>query len=270
MSDILSLKGIALLREAALAAEMLANGTNLLLKAGLYQTGIYNQSFFDISIGFERLLKLIYILNHYVETSIFPTNEQLKCNFGHSIDNLLLESNNIAKSYSIQIYNSILHQQIIEFLNDFAKRTRYYNLDYLTAEIQDKDPIKEWKDIVSNIPMNKNVKKNIESKKQLNSTSFADLILMRVVSEDNKVMTDLAKIEEHKMSMDYYNREARMLILQIIRSISDLLDKLTTLAQQKSNTNQEMDIPYLSEFFVIFRNEDKYLKRRSRLSIYTV
>ena len=53
-----------LANEANLTASLLGNGLNALRKADLYHKGLYYQAFFSLSIGIERLLKII-IINEY-------------------------------------------------------------------------------------------------------------------------------------------------------------------------------------------------------------
>ena len=54
-------KELNLSNEASLTASLLGNGLNALRKADLYNKGLYYQAFFSLSIGIERLLKIIVI-----------------------------------------------------------------------------------------------------------------------------------------------------------------------------------------------------------------
>ena len=56
----------ALGREAELAAEQLATGVTLLARANHAQKGLYLQAFFALSIGFERLAKLVLVVDHAI------------------------------------------------------------------------------------------------------------------------------------------------------------------------------------------------------------
>lgn len=53
-----------LANEAALTASLLGNGLNALRKAGIFNKGLYYQAFFSLSIGIERLLKMIIITRY--------------------------------------------------------------------------------------------------------------------------------------------------------------------------------------------------------------
>jgi len=52
------------MREADLTRMTLATGLNALAKANHKQSGLYNQAFFNIAIGFERLMKLIILIEY--------------------------------------------------------------------------------------------------------------------------------------------------------------------------------------------------------------
>jgi hypothetical protein len=52
--------------------------------------------------------------------------------------------------------------------------------------------------------------------------------------------------------------------MQIIRFLAFLLSDVGYAAHARSLS----DVPHLSEFFAIFKNDDNYLRRRKRWSIY--
>lgn len=88
---------IALIREAGIAAELLASGVTALGKANYAQHGWYNQAFFNLSIGLERAAKLVIIVDYALDhTGIFPSNQELK-NCGHDIKTLLDKADEISR-----------------------------------------------------------------------------------------------------------------------------------------------------------------------------
>lgn len=97
-----------------------------------------------ISIGLERLLKLIIISKYKKDKGVFPSNEVLK-NIGHDIAKLISE----VESYNIDsdLLSSDIDSMIILFFTKFAKKARYYNLDTITGSMQNTDPLSEWSDI---------------------------------------------------------------------------------------------------------------------------
>lgn len=68
-----------LLLEANLTLATIADGLDCLKNANVYQKGIFYQAFFSLSIGIERLLKLIIIDKHRIENQgRFPSNKVIR------------------------------------------------------------------------------------------------------------------------------------------------------------------------------------------------
>ena len=76
-------------REAELAAEQLAIGVTALGRANHTQKGLYHQAFFALSIGFERLAKLILVAEYAVENNGEWMTDQTLKSIGHDISALL-------------------------------------------------------------------------------------------------------------------------------------------------------------------------------------
>jgi hypothetical protein len=89
----------ALGREAQLAGTQLASGITILGKANHAQKGLYTQALFALSIGFERLGKLILVTEYAIENKgSWLTDEQLRKK-GHDIAGLVGACEPIAKKY---------------------------------------------------------------------------------------------------------------------------------------------------------------------------
>ena len=69
---------VTLLHEATLAAEVVCAGVTTLRKASTPRSGLFELALFNLSIGFERICKLILLLDHYFAAGSFPNNDLLK------------------------------------------------------------------------------------------------------------------------------------------------------------------------------------------------
>lgn len=146
----LSLEWRALGREAELSAEQIATGVTVLGRANHAQTGLYSQAFFGLSIGLERLGKLIIIADHATQHSgSFQTDDDLK-QIGHDLRRLLPGCEAIGRtikpdrSYASRPTDPI-HQAIETTLSQFATKSRYYNLTYIAGSAGEQtDPISTW------------------------------------------------------------------------------------------------------------------------------
>lgn len=125
-----------LFMESNLANTLLLGGLDSLKKASLFNVGSYYQAFFQLATGLERLLKLIYIYDYRNKyNGKFPTDKELRKK-GHVI-------NEMVEIYDPKILEINIHRLIIDFMTDFNKTSRYYNL-YALSGIEDADPITVW------------------------------------------------------------------------------------------------------------------------------
>jgi len=137
-------------REAQLSAEQSAHGITVLGRANHAQTGYYTQAFFALSIGLERMGKLIFLADYAIRNKgTFPTDKDLR-KIGHDIGSLLEKCEEIATSlsqdrdYSVRP-NDLIHRGIKDVLSLFGTKLRYYNLNHLSGADQGQhDPVALW------------------------------------------------------------------------------------------------------------------------------
>jgi hypothetical protein len=137
-------------REAELAGEQIASGVTALGQATYANKATYTQAFFALSIGFERLAKLIIVGEHLLTTGQFPRDDVLR-RFGHHIDKLLAECELVsARRRAGEDYaerpNTPIHRGIVETLSEFGRLTRYYNLDLIAGGKAEQlpEPLNAW------------------------------------------------------------------------------------------------------------------------------
>lgn len=196
-------------REAQLAAAQLASGINALRCANHAQKGYYVQAFFGLSIGFERLAKLIIIADYAIKNNgNFPNNGYLK-GFGHEIKTLLKKCNEISlerrggEDYC-EAPNSIISNNIIESVNQFGIISRYYNLDLLSGGRAAKmpEPIKFWWDKVGKPILLKHYSERQRKNNEALATQIDSLIGDQSIiihhTENEEIMTDFGRLIPHE------------------------------------------------------------------------
>jgi len=228
-----------LIKEASLSSSMLSIGLNSLKQANFLDKGLYYLSFFNLSIGIERLLKLIYIQNYRNENHYkFPSNEQLK-KYSHNIyelynDVLKYKPENLKYNLNDEMYD-----KIIKMLSRFAKTSRYYNLDVLTNKKKESDPLVEWGNIQSSIQERYELF-NTERSYLSIAKQLAPFSVIRSIGEDNKWITShydyFCKID---ITMQIH-KYAVLYLYKIIRYLVVLLAEIEKL-------------PDLSNIFLIFK-----------------
>jgi hypothetical protein len=117
--------------EVALMEGCLSIGLTALRNATVSDKRKFYSGFFNTSIAFERLMKLIVVVDHMLSNNFDPpTKKQLKT-YGHDLSQLYQLSVDAANRNKITgitmpIKGSI-EEGILRFLSEFAKSSRYYN-----------------------------------------------------------------------------------------------------------------------------------------------
>jgi len=267
----------AIRREAALAAELLASGATIIGKADYKYHAYYEQAFFSLSTGLERACKLLIIINYaLLNNGQFPSNSDIK-KYKHDLIALFEETKRIAESREslreINLPCLEIHKNIIYVLSKFSNNiTRYYNIDLLTGgtKIEQLDsPQKEWFQKVV-IPIleihykDKLFKRHVERAKNI-SYILEYFTRINVTTELDETLQDIYSASLHDLATTFAKPYVRMYTLQIIRFISLLAIDISN-DLYKTNINY---IPYISDFFRIFNNDDKTFFRRKTWSIYS-
>lgn len=262
----------ALANEAETAAEHLAVGATALGRAGYAQRGYYSQSFFALSVGFERSCKLILVLDHALTEGDFPDEKKVR-RFGHDLSQLLGAADAVAARLQLpgdeRLPRSPIHEGIITTLSNFATNvTRYYNLDVLTGASgveEREDPIVEWIRLVTQPVLERHYTSRAERGHLENAASIeamaAPYMVVRFFTEDGTLIDSPGAASIRTAETEFARRWERMYVLQLGRFVGSLLGELGHLGRATH------EIPHLSEYFGIFRNSDKYFRERKTWSI---
>lgn len=267
----------AIVREAALAAEHMGMGVTALGKANYAHHAHSPQAFFALSVGVERAAKLALLVDYAIQNKgAFPDNQQLR-QFGHDLKSLLLAVDAVAASGRLSVDverlpHSPIHDGIIDTLTDFASNvTRYYNLDVVTnapRANQAVDPVASWFSHVVEPIIAKHIsekqQEQVEANAALMEALTGDVTMVLHHSETGQTLDtvyDASRLTGLTKRAEPY---VRLYVLQIVRFLASVLSDLGYQAQVAGLD----DVPYLSEVFGIFNNDDSMLKSRKTWSIY--
>lgn len=238
-----------LLLEANLALATLADGLDTLKNANMYQKGLYYQAFFSLSIGIERILKLIIIEKYRIENEgRMPDNKLIK-DKGHHLYKMIEE-------ITPELLKDKINNKVINFLDIFAQKTRYYNLDILTGkQYKFIHPIQEWNKIEEEIIEEYNVKIKQISNKEILTTlmnqCYDVMYLDNSLQTINSSMDIIQELEKRKTMQEY----DVLVLYKIIKKLIGILSQL-----EKENNLY----PYLWELFDFFRGNhtDKEIREK--------
>ena len=266
----------ALGREAELGAEQIASGVTALGRANHAQKGYYTQAFFGLSIGLERLAKLIFVCDYAIDNSgRFPSNNDLKkCH--HDVANLLdicetLSTKHRTGKKHADRPNDLIHQGITTTLTEFGKLSRYYNLDLITQGKAGRlpEPIEAWRRRVGQPILSKHYSKRQQEIDATRSAAMA-MVMRNATSvlqhtEEGLMIDDIEVLMLRAGATSVVQRYGRLYTLQIVRWLAFLISDLSRTGADERRIEPLLG---LHEPFAIFEGEDGYLRDRKTWSIY--
>src|SRR5688572_19578786 len=89
-----------LLREAEISATSLATGMTCIRNYTYSESGQLQIGFFMLSIGIERLMKLILLYDHQLAVKTYPDNRYLR-KYSHNISELFEKCKSIAEAHNL-------------------------------------------------------------------------------------------------------------------------------------------------------------------------
>jgi hypothetical protein len=265
----------ALGSEAELAASQIAHGVTALGRAGQSRHGEYPAAFFGLSIGLERLGKLVVIADYRIERGRFPRNDFLHKKFSHDLVRILdhCESASCARgavSGRLRRPNDVVHQRIVETLSEFAKQTRYYNLDLIARgkAANMPEPVGSWWSRVGGPILARHYTTRQMEKDNAIAESLNELLspymLIRQHTEASEPTSDLATVMRHSGATRVIQKYGRLYVLQIVRWLSYTISSLV----HEAGKNEIEPLFGLDEPFKAFWGDDHYFRRRKRWAIY--
>ncbi|MDR4467858.1 MAG: hypothetical protein MRJ68_06090 [Nitrospira sp.] len=271
----LSAEWLALQREAQLAAEQIATGVTILGRANHAQTGLYSQAFFGLSIGLERIGKLIVVANHAIQNNgNFPTDSDLR-KIGHELRKLLSTCDLIGKAIKPEgAYTSRpadhIHRGIEETLSEFATRSRYYNLAYIAGGAGGQsDPIGTWWENVAKPICDRHYPESQRRKDEAQAAFMGKLLDRHSMvihhTEEGAEINDLGTFFARAGVTVVVQKYGRLYMLQIVRWLSSII---TELSRRGAYEKRIEPLLGLDEPFWIFRGDDRSLLKRKTWSIY--
>ncbi|OLE53671.1 MAG: hypothetical protein AUG51_12485 [Acidobacteria bacterium 13_1_20CM_3_53_8] len=257
----------ALVKEAQFTKEMLGSGATQIRGANYATKGIYFQAFTSLSTGLERIGKLCLMLDYYIETQgQFPDDKYMKNVIGHKISLIYQKSMSIINDRSISLnylgnLDGTIHQNILTVLSDFAGGDRYSNINLLVRSKRQSDPIASWFETVDRaifqLCVSAKKKATIAHNAHIVNQMIGGFSSVLYSSESGSEITDVEDASYRTGMWKAVAPYRQLFVLQIIRFWVELVWGLQDKAMAIGN-----DIPFLSEIFAPFYNDDSYLRSR--------
>lgn len=262
-------------QEAFLAKSCLITGFNLLSRTGLDEKKIGNfySGWFQLTIGFERLMKIVLTADKVVNNDGQPSTDNTLRKYKHYLKEMYAACNevyrkNFGKAIDINEYSN----NLIEFLDEFAVLSRFYNLGELSAPRAEQDPLRKWYKISWEIS-NKYVPEYVRKRRLAKVRKLVEQNGLASTYLKEPVLTDYPELYT-----DFYIKNEIIQMATphtawlLIKCLSPMYTILSHLEYNESDKNQtelaNSDIPYLSEFFpFLLQSKGAILRRKGRIPL---
>ncbi len=265
----------ALRREATLVSQLIGAGATALGRAS-YATGFgeYYTAFFGLSIGIERLAKLILIADHVLDhAGTLPDRKAVK-RYGHKLGALIEEVDLIAKKHALELsfpgpLDSI-SKSVIACLDAFAdaSKGRYANFEAIgnpSFNPEDEPVAKWWREVVEPILdkhyRGKPAEAGVKARAQVIDAMIGHVSSVHFFDEYGSSMNDVATASERTGQSKWAQKYGRFYTLSIVRWLADIFSELT----QINGYQDGLEVLFGHyEFFTGYQVDDTFLLSRKK------
>jgi hypothetical protein len=257
-------------QEGTLIEASLASGLTSIRTANPGHKGNYYSAFFQLSIGVERLLKVVLILDHMAANGLATPSRKVLRDFGHDLVDLhrqVAAAPSVAGALESPASGSV-EEALLHFLSDFAKTTRYHNLDALTSSQAPIDPLAQYSQIFTRV--------------------LSEDVNRRKLQQINDTASGLAAITEAHLSVLGRDLDGRMISQQgafqlgplhsagtpfVVLHLYALLQPIRTAMERSSDAAQMINhqvrpgiaaVPFMEEFLVFLTFDRATVLRKRR------
>lgn len=262
----------ALGREAALVRHLIGSGATALGRANYAdQMGEYYTAFFGLSVGLERLAKLILVADYAINNNSRMPEEKEVRKFGHRLLDLANAVDEVAKTRELGLRytrpDTQISRKILECLDAFAdaRRGRYANFASLDEpNLSSEEPIGKWWDEVAEAILHqhyygKSSQRRVEANAEVIDYFMSPISMVRQTDENGRMMQDVKSASIRTGQNKIVQRLGRYYALTITRWLSDVLSEIARTACHQHNVEGFFGI---EEYFYTYTVDDSFLKSR--------
>lgn len=259
-------------REAALVRHLVGSGATALGRANYAnQTGEYYTAFFGLSVGLERLAKLILVVDYAISNGGQMPEQKVVRKFGHKLVDLTSAADTLSQKHSLVLEFSrptdAISAKIIECLDSFADagKGRYANFAALgDPNLSREEPIRKWWDEVAELILQehyygKQVQERVEARAQLVDAMISPLAVVQFTTETGHPMQDVLSSSIRTGQTEIVQRFGRYYTLTVVRWLAEVFSELSRTASYTHNIDAFFGV---WEYFQTYTVEDSFLKTR--------
>lgn len=259
---------LLLQQEGYLISSCLGTGLTELRDAHVHNKGAFYTALFNLSIGLERLLKAIVIIDHMLNNALsVPTKKQLQA-YGHNIVELYDTCEKIGNRRQSPVRGrsnlDAIDQDLLLLLRDFASTTRYHNLDALSASQNGLDPLAHWGQIILAI-LGSDVRQRQKEKILTQANVVADAIGSVTLTLMHGLDQSPLTTAEALALPGLHDQAARFAVLRMVGLLCPLRDLLGAVSREAYGLGTPVPpFPQMQEFLEWLWNDRDYVLRKKR------
>ena len=263
----------ALHREASLVSQILGSGATALGRAS-YGNGFgeYYTAFFGLSIGIERLAKLILVADYALDNSGALPGQAVVRKYGHKLKELIAQTGVIATKRGITVPHigpdHPICAAVVNCLDAFsdASKGRYANFEAIgnpNFNVADEPVNKWWTEVVEPILdkhyRGKRAEHGVKKRAAIIDAMMGDLTLVLHTNETGGVMSDLNTASERTGQTKWAQKYGRFYTLSVVRWLAYIFDEMTHTAGYAPGLDSLFGH---YEFFQTYTVDDDFLLTR--------
>ena len=230
----------ALHREASLVSQLLGSGATALGRASYGRGfGEYYTAFFGLSIGIERLAKLILVADYAMDNAGALPGQAVVRKYGHKIKELINQVEIVAEKRSISVPylapTNPICLSVITCLDAFAdaSRGRYANFEAIgnpNFNPADEPVNKWWSEVVEPILdkhyRGKQVEAGVKNRAAIIDAMLGEVSMVLFTDESGNVMSDVSTASERTGQTKWAQKYGRFYTLSVVRWLSHIFSEL--------------------------------------------
>ena len=237
--------------------------------------GLYYSAFFELSIGFERLMKLIIIIDYMADNKLsFPEPKAIE-SFGHKLNELLEATKLVCQRRSPKLVESLNNQalsiKILSFLDKYSHPSgRYANINKLLSNKfqHEQDPLLQWSVIAKLIfdsYATEREKNKADLMRKSASTAFGDSAISLIGDLGGNTL-GVSELHATASVLNTASKHAIFSLVVLIEQLREVLGSVTVAAheaERPEGTNSP-SVPYMTEFFSFAWSERSVVMKKKR------
>lgn len=262
----------AIRRECALVRHLIGSGATALGRANYAdQKGEYYTAFFGLSVGLERLAKLVLVADHAITNAGKMPTEKLVRQYGHKLSDLMEAADKVSTTRTLKLDylrpTDAISLKIVECLDAFADagRGRYANFAALgDPNLGQDEPIGKWWGEVAELILKehyygKTAQKRVEGRASVVDAVMSPVSMVLYFSETGDTMQDMLTASIRTGQTELVQRYGRYYTLTVVRWLSEVFSELSRLACYTHNIDAFFGV---WEYFQTYTVDDNFLKTR--------